>query len=218
MAVPYRTPEETNDRISQTVVMFGNDPVYVVQALADRGPDNRVYTAVMYVLLPAKIDIDSIRGIGPGILKASILDERWRCHDFNIGYVNQPDILDAAYMTRIPIRRYKQGLNAANLNGIARLGNFQKLVANQSFVDMLRGNYPNYAVVHKKVSKANAEHAQMAFARRWSLEHTDLEVYWLRYRGQRVASSQDGWTFHLPKKFLYLKELILKLDLEVQEK
>ncbi len=204
--IPYRTVEEVDDRMGGTICMYDDAPVFVIRAIAaDRG------VKIAYMPMPCTPgrypELTT-----PGIKTAAVTDELWRAHDFCLGYINRP--IRAFYVSRIPVRRWKQGLNPHNLKPMVLLGEYHHVLSDPHFTRMLRGDYPT---LRAGAAAVMLQPGIVAFDRRWAIEYTEHELYWLHYRGKQVASSQDGQSFKLPRKFLYLREAILEFGLGVVE-
>lgn len=199
MGLPYHALNEVKDRYINTIIWYGDAPVYVhgmgfndlwVSFVGE--PKNK------NCYIP--VDNETLSD-GP----------------FRLGYVNKlmqvtcddegdaETVYTTSYVTRVPARQWKQGLCASNLKFSPALANFTTLCGNPMFRDMLQGKYPTFTQA-KKLLKGNIQ--SVAFARQLCLSKDACEQYHIGYRGKNVAVSDDGVSFKLLKNYLYLREFL----------
>ena len=215
--LPYRTLDEVIERMFSSIVMYDDQPVYVHDCKLKA---ETIYCSFTY--LPVKMVHGEVKGDKVG--KASIDDDKWNISNYTLGYINMRkrgiDSWIAAYVTRVPIRGagglYKQGLTEATMMIPAELGLFSNLISNICFKNMMLGKYPNVRTVLKTLNEAE-EPSTCAFHRRFAIEKSELDMYWLHYRGKRVASSYDGKEWKLPIDLSFLQELLDENGIKVTQ-
>lgn len=214
MAIPYRTLEECNDRLVRTVIFYGEDPVYVFNAEPVNGGVN-----IGYLPLPLKADLDELAIRAGKVEWAPCSDPKWRAHDLLVGYVNGERTKKSYYLTRMPLRKWKQGLTQENLLMPRGDVGWAGLCKAATFRDMLINKYPSFRAAKGQITNLDGmESRGIAFHRHLSVYYDQKELFWLHYRGDAVASSHDGDVFHLPSKRKYLQEFLEAQDIAVKTK
>lgn len=217
MGVPYKTAEEFNERMNNTIVWFNDEPVWVVGL----HPGGRL--KVSYCPLPTGKWTGGMPVVGERLAVAPLSDNGWKAKDLLLGYVNDLHEVGrpvmATYITRMPVRRWKQGLTAENLDIPEGTGhNYWTLMALPAFKDALVGKYPVFQEAKATVmaiDKWGKDKARVAFSRSFALEYGADEILWLLYRGFRVANSPNGEVFRLPEAKSHLREIIENQGLKV---
>ena len=131
------------------------------------------------------------------------------CSPLTLGYANTPQ--GAYYLTRIPARKYRQGLTGASVH-IKCLGkNVSKAFSGDMLHNCVKGNYIPFKEILRKMTENPAKInpfyqevnviASWAWSRRWAVRKTgDVE-----YRGKVVGKISNG-AVELSKAYQYLKE------------
>ncbi len=133
------------------------------------------------------------------------------CKPVRLGYVNTPE--GAVYVSRIPSRRYRQGLTLQSVN-CRILGEpaLRNNINNANLASCIKGNYLSIKEIgtrfERAVKKINPfdqgrirEIPSFAWSRRWALQRNGK----VEYRGKVVGDFVNGKVQLLPK-FKYLKE------------
>jgi hypothetical protein len=115
-----------------------------------------------------------------------------------LGYVNTTS--DVLYCSRLPHRRYKQGLNSANLVVNKRVHSLDRLIKSVSMAKLINNEFPSMEDAYARMNK----HSGCAFHRYWAFVRQDDGVH-LHYRGIEVGKYQSG-NLVLLENFTYLKE------------
>lgn len=125
-----------------------------------------------------------------------------------LGYCNSEN--SAAYFSRIPARRYRQGLRQENLGCKKKHSrNFFVPLNSKSMANCIRGLYPTLDLCIEKIE--NMESNAVAWCRDFAVGPKEKMGYCLYYKGDRC-----GWidlnkkipVFSLNKDKNYLKELL----------
>lgn len=112
-----------------------------------------------------------------------------------LGYINTER--GTYYAARVPVRRYKQGLNTSNLrlhnNGSVRISS---LLTSKALGRCIMGSYPSFSVALRNALEGKPR----AWARRWAVYGDDVS-----YRGRRVGHVSNR-SVVLDGSYLFLKE------------
>lgn len=186
-------------------ICYGNDYEYANDRL--RG------TVITYKGHP--IHVERIRGGGlvEGFFLATnrFNGERIHLNDcdlspIRLGYINLKR--DAVYITRMPQRQYRQGLNQRQIVLSKKKRNMPpRLIFSKPLTDMLSDRYPDIDTCLDLLQ--NDEKTSVAFSKKFSLTKDNRKSIGLEYRGKivgRVNNSDNDIV--LEKKFLFLKELL----------
>lgn len=176
--LPYR-PEDMNMRLAETLVMYRGRPFYIVEyemaenRISGYYPDNDKVTK--FTLPNRNLDIRPPR----------------------LGYVNYRGT--AIYVSRYPVRRYKQGIHSQNItfNAMADKG---RLIRSPEFSKALMGDYPSFNNALRRLESKNS----VAFNRHWAVLKAADGIH-LMYRGNPVGAYKDS-KLKLMEDYQYLKE------------
>jgi hypothetical protein len=122
---------------------------------------------------------------------------------------------DVWYLSRIPLRKVKQGLCMQAIS-CRKLGTredrtmrtggspIQRLMFSQNFVDLVMGKYPTLKEVMNNLraehAKDNSKIYQLAVSRDIALEINEMGVVNVHYKNQFVGWIQpDAWVVHVPR-------------------
>jgi hypothetical protein len=192
LSIQYETLEEAEMRLSGTLVMYDEEPVYITgvgpAAPGDPKPDVfRVYA----VPLPAAV-LD--RGENKKEFRRFISSNKFDLRTIRMGFVNLPDEL--IYCSRAPAKQYKQGICNATLNctGVTGRGGkrLSNLVSRQEFVDAIKGRYPSFEKAYHDILEG--EQDACAFSRDFGIVG-DIELdglLYLYYKTEKVGFVMDG--------------------------
>lgn len=111
-----------------------------------------------------------------------------------LGWINYKNGL--AYVTRIPTRKWKQGLTSENLHIVYVDPGISVRTATKEMGKTILGDYPSF----QKVFQAYTENTKKAFSRNWAFNSS-----FVMYNGRKVGIVQDGEIL-LYKKDYYLRE------------
>lgn len=179
--LPYMI-QDLGMRLSHSLVMYDGRPFFISEVEGT-----------------TLLGTDTLTGKAKSVgLPAPLLDIR----PVLLGYVNGRE--HATYCSRMPHRRYKQGLNSANLllQEGARIRDKTSLIQSKAMAQCVLDKYPSLDEVYDEVS--NAKRHSRAFHRYWSLHYTGGEIG-LNYRGLHVGAFKAG-NLKLMESFSYLKE------------
>lgn len=212
----YDTYNEANQKLSGTIVLYKNLPVWITEA---EGQDKNVQ---LYFK-----ELRTSRGN-----KACIWDKDWEFRNLGprIGYANfdlgKGSYKEALYIQRMGVRQAHntQGLSSKNLKMPNFKGNsklslpmtvakFSNLYDKSGFLDMLEQKYPSLAQVATRFLK-DPEVTSMAFNRQFGVRSHPVGPYYLTYRGKDIGYSDDFYKWKVSDPFKYLSETLDYLNLK----
>lgn len=203
--LPYRLAEEFRDRYAESVIYYKQQPIYVSQITPRIGGND---VKLHYFNLPIS------RKTAADLQEVSATDPELSDSQFNLGYCN--DCLSgrfgltALYLQRMPVRRSKQGLDHHNVY-FPRDGDnnmdFSACLHHTHFMDMLVNAYPVYDEARNHITSSQ-RYGVVAFHKHFGLQFSKLDLWYLHYKGKKIASSGDGYTFKLAQVYTHLNEVL----------
>lgn len=199
----YRTAEEVNDRLADSVAFYGGNPVYIINAQGDY---------IWYKSLPYKADEDNHRAL--------IRDPKWDASEFRLGFINLNP--RTHYLSRFPVRRYTQGLAEMNIAIPPRFGmSFRELLQQQNFAHMLTNKYPRIDRAAEQVIESTTS-LGLAFNKRLAwYKHVRNHEQGLLYRGEKIGTKLEikpkgAYSVVLEPDRSYMKEYLEQFHIEVK--
>lgn len=200
--LPY-LPEDVPMRLSNCVVMYDDKPVMIGEVTVDGD----------IVMMNAKHLSNGMNFI------IELPDDKLSLRPVPVGYVNHDK--QAVYVSRNPVRRYKQGLHHQNvrLNYAAAGGGANLLRAHGRQSDVISGRGMSECIHNSYFSMADAirlledgDRRSVAFHRKWAVSEDDtVGLRHLFYRGREVGTLTDNGPI-LGKKYRYLAEEIERMQ------
>lgn len=164
----------------------------------------------------AGVDTLAYEKLGPNYREGqhqigNVNDDNFSDGPFKLGWLNGIGGIDddgnviksICYVSRAPVRRWKQGLSSENLVFTGGHCSFNNACRMTEFVDMLKGKYPSYAQSWKALSK---ETRRLAYNRHFAIGIDKLDQMELFYRGQLVGRGEDAKHIKLAAKCQFLQE------------
>lgn len=185
----YETAEEAKMRLDGCVVMYDDQPVYV-EGIS--GP-NANLIATCYTL-PRNRDR----------MEISINDPLFDSRAVRLGYTNCGR--SAYYVSRMPVRRYKQGVCAQNTIAKSCDGRnvgFENVFRHAGFIESVKRKYPTLIECTQLLEKGEVD--SVAFHHNFCLQRDSLGFYVLYFKGERAAWG-DPSGFNLPSEYHWLEE------------
>lgn len=219
--LPYRTEDEFRDRYLHTVIYFKGDPVYIndVYPGRSRDVDRNGEIKLIYNKLPLNYE-------GENKQYRELATHEGFTDSHNLGYANAFAMLDydsnevtlfGAYLSRMPIRRNKQGLFGENLylpKGVNK--GFTDLIYSSEFTDMLVNKYQTFNQIRELVTTNRRKFGVMGFDPLFALKMNKLEQLVLYYKEDQIGYSTDGGDrFNLIKGKRWLAEQVEEKGLKV---
>ena len=208
----FDTREEANQKLSSTVVLFKNAPVFIREANGSNGSKGSKLTLLFKYLRSGKLD------------EAPILDKGWEFRNLGprIGYLNYDQgnggLREASYVTRMGVRtsHNTQGLSQKNLKftplkGSKKLGlagtalSFNSVNGSECFTNMLEQSYPTLKDIASEFSKSPWLISR-AFDRQFAIRRDDVGPYYIQYRGKDIGHTTDLERFKIAEQYKYLQE------------
>lgn len=153
------------------------------------------------------------------LYKTNDVQQRWAIiskddADFDIsnvplGYINGSQEKRVYYLTRVPVRRTKQGLSSQNLrihnlpgfNDALRKPTYNQIMFSPGFADMVLGKYPPLETVMKELRtnlKNKGDFGQMAVSREIALSIDKVGLIFVYYKNEYIGWIQpDKFTVHV---------------------
>lgn len=195
----YDTVADAQRRVSQSVVLFRDDPVWVLDVVGL----NRDQQAQILRL--------------PFTERGQQEEVSFTPKDFTIrnlpglGYCDYGRF--SHYLSRIPSRQGKQGYCRTNVsvqfNPDGPVPNLDNLLSFKDSIDMLKNRYKRFDQVFDEIIHSE-EPLKRAFSKKMALEIDDMESVTVEHRGIRVAIANNpkrhGPVFRLLDKYHFLRE------------
>ena len=182
MKTPYLDNlEAANMRLRRTIVMHGGRPVYIQEIMHH---DLEVFGTDLLTGKDQKL---------PSLRRKS-----WDFRPVRLGYVNFARE-HAAYLRRVPARRWKQGLDCDQLPF-----RNEKLTS-PALARTILGQYPSF---EKAVERTDAYEVDTAFHKDWAVSSIGENEYVLKYRDRHVGEVNDELEYHLLDKYEFLEEAL----------
>lgn len=206
----YENREEVQARLAGTTFVYDGKVVYCAEVRNGRaGPE--CYLTTFTTDNQGRMRQDEV-GWCP------IKDGKYNINEIRLGYVNLGK--NAYYLTRMPVRRYKQSLCNENVH-IPRLSEedmrngllFENIARHKGFSDCIFNIYPSFQEVMEMFAK-NKEKESIAFSRSMAVQRDPVGLFKLQYKGRNIAWGEAS-KFVLPTEFYYLRETINEHGIEV---
>jgi hypothetical protein len=168
MAESLGDREKITSRLNGTVCLYKNEPVLVETR---NHKDKKTVSILSLEGEPSEVDYTS--------------------DDFSytfgvIGYVNH--LGTASYLTRIPVRRWKQGLSETNVNVLNSKGfSARTLLKSKGFSDMIKNKYPSLKKAAEELSSGRCE--SIAVSHNFAFITEGIDFYSLEYRGRKIGEA-----------------------------
>lgn len=218
--LPYKRSSEFRDRYLNSIIYYKGDPVHVydISPARDRDDDREDTNITLSVtFLPYDHTVNKSQ-------KLSAFDPGFYDTPTYLGYANaftrmseQQDrlIQYGTFLTRMPIRRSRQGVCSENLFIPRSSGHgFNDLLYKPGFMKMLKNEYPSFRETKELVLK-DKDTGSWAFDPKFALEFTQLDQFHLYYKNLPVGYSLDGDNFVLSKGSFWLREILEEKGLKV---
>lgn len=206
----YETAEEVRARLEHTVVMYDGQPVYIskCQVPEDMAEKDEIARVFFY-------ELPVLPGGRAKETRKYLSSKKFDLAPPKMGYMNfnvPGDGNRAIFVQRAPLRQYKQGLCQAVVTYTDPRGrrdehiNFNMMIADQGFVDMLAGKYPDF----KQAGEMLGDKAQdsVAVSRSFAfVVENDLDCLIMVHKGLKCGLALRGdKALKIPPKFHFLRE------------
>lgn len=210
LALKYENIEDARMRLRGTVVLYEGEPFYVRDVQRPQTKEDGILRVIGNLLPLSGKEMFEERGE----MKKFISSKNFDIGAFRMGYVNSP--AGAFYCTRLPSRQQKQGLSGDTFQAVTNKGAkvpFTTFTTTKEVVNMVKNDYPSFAVAQKALGKVPA----VAFSRDFCLEKDEIleELQHLFHKGTKVGAILGG-NLVLGKKFACLKESLEELGVKVK--
>lgn len=176
-------------KLNDSICRYKGEPVYI------RVDGSRL---LLYTMTQTNSPFANIKGNDPDFDISSV----------PLGYVQYKG--EVGYLTRIPVRKTKQGLDARSVrvrrivdNAALSKVNSTNFIYSQGFIDMVGKKYPNLGDAVKelrgKYSKDEKCQAQIAISRDIAMWINEMGIINIHYKGDFVGWVEpDGNVVHVP--------------------
>lgn len=192
MSTIYSNDDYAHQRLRNCVVMRNNKPFYIESVLRD----GRVYGTPLTGTPHQDCQFNEV---------VFSFEEGFTLQTVPMGFMNTR--ADTRYLSRVPQRRWRQGLVADSIQG--GMMNV-KAFFSQSFCDMVNGDYPSFASCVSKVASGNVQ--GRAFSRKFAVfyERGSNTSFRLMYKRTRVGTIRVDGSYELESKYMYLENRLRK--------
>ena len=198
----YDNFDDCKSKLLGTIIYYKGQAVYVKDIQPEPDPTGTFY--VDYSLKIAHVD-------KRGMTDVKLSDPDLNFMEYQLGYANFQGT--ALYWYRKPVKQYKQGLKAEQLN--YKIANPNHVLHehpfsfNRSVINMLEGRYPSIEGA-KDLLKAGAA-GVLAFHKDFAFAYNDVfEAYELEYKGVKIGHTADLVNVNLTDKYAYVKEALME--------
>jgi hypothetical protein len=199
----HQEVEDINHKYSGTILYLNGDPVMCQDGVAHRFAVNEKAVSVIRYY-----PIGSDRIAEPKMIRAD--DPILSDGPYLLGYMNKvrsvssdgDSINVCCFVSRVPIRRWKQGICQENLHFQGGMMNFRTACKIPEFSKMLRNEYPTFKQALKSLDD---ETRGIAYHRHWAVIQNKTGNIDINYRGQLVGTGEDAASIKLGPKFEYLQ-------------
>lgn len=182
----WHSVEDAAMRLTGCVVQYDGEPVYVCGVF--QSPESGIYTKISRL---GKV----------GELRVSINKPEWDFTPVPTGYINYEK--RCFYVSRVPIRKWKQGLHHDNVRVLPQLEDPMALVRTSEFRNVVLNVYPSFQEV---LSSLELGFRSQAFSRKFCLHKIQMsDGVSLLYMGHEVGSVVRG-VCSLDKEYRFLEE------------
>lgn len=211
----YETAEEIKFRLEGTVVLYDGAPVLINRVSIPGAEDRKEIARVFFYNLPfmGKLLVNKYGDIAENPqheTRKYLSSKKFDLAPFKMGYFNHGG--EATFVSRIPNRQNKQGMNAGtcsltNINGKrSDTVNFNTLIASQGFVDMVAGKFPTFTEALKMLGDEDQSSVAISRSFAFLIDH-DIEALFLTHKGVKCGVvTKDQKVLKLPPKFRFLRE------------
>jgi len=181
------TSRDLSQKIFNTIVLYDNLPVFVTDITEAR----MVYFHALD---------------GSEIIKAKYDSPKFNYKPFPLGYVNVAN--NAHYLERMPMRHYKQGLEARAVTvSSPRVSMNTGALLRKPLLALYRNEYPSKAEAIRTLTE-NSKCQAIAFDREFCFaRNSDGDIY-VEYRGKKCGWIDYEGNTRLGHKFSFLKETL----------
>lgn len=200
----HQEVDDINHKYSNSIIFYDDEPVLCSEGMVHRfDGDNKGVAALNFV----QVGTDKIAP--PKLVRAS--DPKLSDGPYRLGYMNNIRTVSSdgdainvvCYITRVPVRRWKWGINQENLHFQGQAMNFRVACRIPEFKQMLKGEYPKFP---KAIKMLDEETRAVAYHRHWAVLLAKTGNIDLHFRGQLVGTGADAKTLQLGPKFEFLED------------
>lgn len=201
----HQEVDDINRKYAGSILYLDGDPIMCNDGVAHRfEAGGKVVPVIRYYPLGPEVNLRD-----PKVIRAD--DPTLADGPYLLGYMNKVRSVSAegdpieivCYVTRVPVRRWKQGVCQENLHFQGGLMNFRTACKIPEFADMLRGKYPSFK---QAVKSLDDEHRAIAYHRHWAAALSKTGNIDVHYRGQLVGTGADVKSIKLGPKFEFLQD------------
>lgn len=185
----YETTEEVRFRLEGSVVVYDGDLVYITRVtMPEEVEEKKEIARVFFEPLP-------YGGNRGKEVRKYLSSRKFDLTPFRMGYMNYKG--RAIYLSRSPVRQNRQGLSNNNLSILEINGkragdvNFGRLIAEQGFVDMFKGKYPDFKTAGELLGDKDVSSVAISNTFAFVIDH-DLDALILNHKGVKCGLAMKG--------------------------
>lgn len=188
----YSNDDYANQRLRNCVVMRNGEPFFIETALMDGQVRGTPLTG---------------KGLDECVMERVpfSFDEGFSLQTVPLGFMNTRG--DARYLSRVPQRRWRQGLVADSVQGGAMS---TRAFFTKSFYNMVSGEYPSVGECIDRV--ASGEVRSRAFNRKFAVSYRrgERDIFSLVYKRTVIGIVNRDGSYELNSKHMYLEKRLRK--------
>jgi hypothetical protein len=198
MALTHQNVEDINHKYNGSVLYYNKKPIMCFGA----DPYKKVKFEYLGPGYSGGMNLDG----------AAVNDAKFADGPFRLGYVNGlmainkdgEKVETVAFVTRVPIRKWKQGLTGQNIQARGPgQWRFELACKTQGMVDMLVEQYPSFWNATKALA---VKMPMIAYHRHWAVGLNEADEFDLYYRGNKVGQADTPRKLAPSAKFEFLLE------------
>lgn len=174
-------PNDISQKMAESIFKYQGRPYYVRHSGGNKIDLYELQNATGHIVYTIKYDDDGL--------------------DFSsipLGYVNLKPYVAVVYLTRVPVRKVKQGINTSNtkmnsLPGSLKKGyNMTSTLFSEGFVNMAIEKYPSLEESLEKLRKKDSKSGEVAISRSIALMIDEQDIIKVFYKNEYVGWIQPG--------------------------
>lgn len=192
----YDNLEDAQGKLLNTICSYAGQAVYVREVRYQENSDKPPYRVALM-----------LKGV-KNVLWINLDDPKFSFRDFNIGYSNHGGT--AAWWYRKPLKQYRQGLRADQMNHLCakpEFNGYAKWDYHKPIIEMLENKYPSMDTCKKAL--VDGEEVVSAFHKDLAMSYDRIHKdFILEYHGKLIGQTSTFKNFELLDEYKYLTETI----------
>jgi hypothetical protein len=194
----YETTHDVEQKLVSTIILYKGKPIWVIAVDSYCGESGVCELAIRVKTIPVKPSTKSI------IIALSNPGLDTRGISSHLGYINSSLAHQAVWLSRVPLRKWKQGLSSENLYLSPDIIDFGSIVADEGLAAMVANTYPTMTdalALFLSMKPSVAIHKFFAIRKK-------PEGYILEYKGRAIGISETLGNFKLLPEYGHYQEIV----------